>query len=427
MEQWPASATIILPIATFPKEPLLDFQISIDSQPAYRLSRKDTARLKVEYMTYLADLAGLHLRGNPNLRSLLAAIFAFRPTTWDGMRKWHCFKRPLWTYLKKASPLIRDHDAYKKWKKTQKEIESTVKKHVVGTYKSAAQNPLLALPDLLTAQPLVEPGTVLEDLNELLTKAKEAIATAPEGQVARAAEKLLSTYSAYGWRWEAITVCTVPLNKPFTIRVKEKRSIDFDAPKRDDLRVLFTWPRDRLFPRARHYISFRDAASNYVHISAPDNSVRLVKLKCRAFSDTWKKLPTARMVTGSADDERKSEEYYSRYDSSESRSERIWIECRLSQTALRSALHWGIVAITISAIWLLLFLVYTKGHTLDSRDVATILLPATFAATLLLATDTTTLARRVKRVKQFLLLVALIALWGVSLTLYINGHVSVHA
>ncbi|MCX4587063.1 hypothetical protein [Streptomyces sp. NBC_01481] len=435
VDQWPDSKTLILPIASFPKEPLLDFQITVDDQPAYRISRKETARLKAKYMAYLAKQAHLLddkeriLEEDSDLSFLLSAIFAFRPTTWHGMRKWNFFKAPLWTYLKRAIPgKVLNRDRYATWKEIQKDIKEIVKRQVVSTHKSATQNPILALPDLLAAQPQLPTNRIhriLSDLKNLLDAAERVAGADPESEETRAARKLLSTYSSYGWRWEAITVCRVPLNKPFIIKVKEKRSIYFDAPKRDDIRALYRWPRDLFFPRARHHLSFHDAGSNYVHISAPDNSVRPVKLRCRAFNDTWKKLPTARKVNGSADDELKSAEYYSRYDSSESRDERIWVECRLSQTVFRSMLHWGIIAITISAIWLLLYLVYAKNYSLGSKDVATILIPATFAATLLLAADASTLGRRVKRLKQLLLLAALVTLWCVTLTLYIKGHISI--
>lgn len=416
------TARIIIPIGEFSKEPLHDFQVTVAGRPVHRMSRKDTARLQAAYMAHLAREAGI---GDPTteLQSLLAHIFAFRPSVWRKMKKFP--PDPCWRYFKErgiAGQINKNN--YKSWKRQLIEpIQQLVQRHALSCPTSASENPLLALPSLISSSdPLSD-----AQINGLFVKLRDLLVAA-EGKISdrlvkerykKISRRLISLYCAYGRRWEAMAVCAVPLSEPFRIQVEEKREIVFMSPLRQEIPIVYAFV-DPTTSFARHYVSFRDADSNYIHISSPDTHVHFRRRKCVVRDELW------REINSQPDDERKEVEYYTRYDSTGDRSERMWVTCALRQNLLRAAMSWGVFLATCSAWFLMTWFgvwQYNSEARLNGADVVALLLPVTLAASLLLARESSTLGMRVKRVKQFLLMVALAILWGTTVWLYLRGHI----
>ncbi|MGX1854818.1 hypothetical protein [Streptomyces sp. NPDC055299] len=428
-DSYPESLKLILPLAGFPKDPLFDLELRVADSPVTRTSRKRNGDLQAEYVEHLARAAGVGQQLERSLIDFLAAIFTFRPSAYEGVKIWLRW-RPLKGYLKKSIAMSFDQKRYKEWKVESDRICKIASEYTLWYRASATHNPLLALPAFLRDCELQfddeQVLAFLRDLHGLLSEAKKRIsADGATGDQKEAARLLLSTYSVYGRRFEAMTECTVPLRQPFIIRVSEKRPLHFDYPNRGS-RLPCAWVRDLFLPRTYHYVSFGDADSNHVQISVPDSSVQVVRWRSRARSDTWGRLPKRPNRQGSPGDERKTVEYYSRYDSTDRRGQRIWVECSLRQSFLRLIMTWGVTLATFSAWWLMMrfgYWDYNPDARLNGADVVALLVPVTFAASLLLLRESSTLGMRVKRIKQILLMVALAGLWGTTVYFYITGRI----
>jgi hypothetical protein len=442
-QQAPTSASLLLPLVSLPKDPLFDFRMSVNGVLVTRVRRDNSGLFQAGYIKHLAKEAGYDEEIKPRLLELLTQICRFASSAWEQYRKEHKqegaqirdLQHPLRAYIELTRKRRVEQPDYEAWVGSWARIKGIVLKHTLPSHKSAAQNPLLVIPKLsLTDQ---EVTWALQELRKLLAWAQgkddEAQKKIDRGdkpsEAEKAASRLVSTYASYGRRWEALARCTVPLNTPFMIKVREERIIHFDSPKSEQ-RGPWAWLHDRLTTTAYHHIAFHDAQSNHVHVRVADQHVQLVARKSWARNDKWERLTVRPQIANMPDDERRNHEYYSCYDSRDTRDERIWIACRLRQAMTRWYMTWGMVLATLSAIALLVYFSvgfgrYETGHELDSSDVVAVLIPVTITASLTLARESTTLGMRVKRVVQFLLMVSLLALWGLTFAFYLWGRISV--
>ncbi|MBP0453481.1 hypothetical protein J5Y04_28635 [Kitasatospora sp. RG8] len=436
------SADLLLPLVSFPKDSLFDFQITIGDSPVSRIPRDKNGDFQAAYIAHLARQANLYHLIDGELRdellAFLSCIFSFSSGTWEQFRReyYRPFRRPI-LYIKRILRLeypVREYigrrrgpsygvavSDYRDWRSIADIIaEEIIPRHVLPTRVSAAENPLLAIPKFCRESELPD-----DKITQLLRKLKDFLQAAQGAAISfdSPAHKLVSTYASYGRRWESMARYTIPLDKPFQIIAHEKRAIRFESP-RSNSRNPYVWLRQQFFPRAHYGISFADAKSNHLQVRIPDPHVQLVARRCYARNDIWQHLSTS-MIKGSPDDERKNYEYYSRYDT-KPRAERIWIEIRLRQALTRSAVTWGVTLATLAAFALIINFAwgdYNPNARLNGADVVAILLPVTIAASLLLARETSTLGMRVKRAKTALLMVSLAALWVATVWGYVQGHI----
>ncbi|WP_189134921.1 hypothetical protein [Wenjunlia tyrosinilytica] len=439
----PDRATILLPIGDFPKVSQVDLTFTVAGERVHRVSRKENGEIQARYFRRLAERTPVRQCGVNRLDPLLTAIFTFDPTALKG--ELNNYKRPfrhplLWwqkmgrktnpgiKYVKKAIDRgVRDETVFNHCHQVAEDIGSFIEGYMLSTDHSAAEYPLLALPELFRNHPHMTERDALKLLRRLrllLRQAKNRAAADND-----AAKSLLYTYFSYGRRWEAFARCEIPLNEHFLIEVREKREVLFNSPKEERSRLawLGTWFCDRIAPRVRQYVAFADAESNHVNIRVDDTSVQLGFWGTGARDETYSQIPS----TERPDAEHRTREYYSRYDSKaarrrpDSRMQRLWIECRLLPTWMRLFMGWGFIVATWSAIYLVVRLGFAGCEHLTTSDVLAILFPVTFASSLLLVQDTTTLGRHIKRAKQSLLLFFLLALWGLVFALYVMGRIKV--
>ncbi|MBP0452640.1 hypothetical protein J5Y04_24300 [Kitasatospora sp. RG8] len=431
------SATLIIPIVNLPRFILLDFNITIDGNSAYRFPRKETGEFEARYIRHLATEAKLSGEIDGQLEEFMAAAFTFPGSALEAKlmsaRKksfdWRADEGDLEELIRKYvkddfGPLVSDR-TFERWQHRTTQISNLVRRYTPKNLLSASENPLLALPQFMRNHNLTSRtvSRMLARLCRLLTQAHEFVQL---DEIAHPdntswARKFMRAYSSYGQRWEVLTKCSVPLNEPFIIQVSDKRPIFFDPPGR---RYSSRWPwlKDRLMPTARQYVSFADARTNHFHIRVPDEGVEFVPSKCLAMREDY---------MGPADkpsDENKEKEHYSRYDAKVNREKRIWIDCRLRLTRLRLSMFLGLILATLLAVAMMVsygFICYNDQHKLNGSDVVAILIPVTFAASLLIVKETTTLTMHVKRAYQAFLMSSLLALWVLTFILYVMGRISI--
>ncbi|MGW3986894.1 hypothetical protein [Streptomyces sp. NPDC004830] len=421
----------MLPIAELPKIPLLDLTITVAGNPVYRIAKDEGARIEAGHVIHLGQIAGLIPHDvPPHLVDFLTSLF-YCPShayqvVWEKYHRFSMVNFDAWMegaihdaqreYLAsewRQFPFdIARH--YSEWQPLAQRIGTVARRYVVPDCLSGAENPLIALPHLFREireqgrgpERMIRSHDIQLLLGSLCVALEEADARAYRGDPAAA--KFISAYFGYGYRWMAFAKCSIPIDKPFTITMKEKRAIYFSPNSRRRLSLLEYWRKE-----AWQMVAFADAETNHVVVTISDTAVRL------------KHRPTAKDEAGdtirdAVDEEANTFELYLRYDSSRGRKERIYIKCPLRLTRLHSAMLWVTMAITAFGVYLLLSrglppIPETEKKSLVSRgltvkDATLILVPVAFAASFLLIRDTSTLSSFIRRIRQSILLFELFAL-----------------
>ncbi|MFE9114847.1 hypothetical protein ACFYN9_35305 [Streptomyces collinus] len=458
------TALLTLPVTDLPKVPLLDLHIKIGNDPVYRVRMDDSARIQADYIEFLAKEAGIPAPSE-DLHKLLTLLFYFpanhydqawkqynqvsyKPSTWFNWLRGNGSELATFKYLtgrSEADPQmigaprlpfdVSQVREYEKWLEHCAYIGGRVREFVVSHYLSGTENPLISLPhyaelferergDHLTPRHV---SGVLSELEALLRSATKRMEDKTKCSRQRAAAKsLLWAYSGYGCRWTAFVKHEVPVDAPFIIRVTEKRPVYFKSTQ------------GRIFPILNHLgntawkeIAFADAETNHVSVRVSDTAVRLSS-RCAVRNELCKEGPR-----NSADEEERSFELYLRHDSTPKRDERIWIKVPLCLTRLHSLMLWLTIAFTGLAIWLLASRGFgeweylrarhdhpnIKTHGLTAKDATVILIPVAFAASLLLAKESSTLSMRIRQRRQAILVVELFVLLALTFFLYFIHYV----
>ncbi|MFG2489188.1 hypothetical protein ACGFSI_41445 [Streptomyces virginiae] len=447
---------LILPIAELPKIPLLDLTITIDGEPVYRVAKDESARIEARYVIQLASEAHLmkdefafHPEVVQHFIDFLAALFYFPAHPYEEVwKKYHRLS------FKDADSWLVSYFAdeqheylslrwrhfflyrYPQWQPIAEQISEVAKTYVVSDYLSGAENPLIALPYLIQeikeearsserVMTLHDIDAMLGYLGDLIGRAHRA---AQRGDAA--ARKFISAYFAYGYRWMAFAKCKVPVDRPFIIEMKERRAIYFSAKRKPRYS-----PNELRKKEACQMVAFADAETNHVSIRVADTAVRMMHCP-KVFDESLNE------VTGGVDEEASTFELYLRQDSSRIRPERIYIKCPLRLTRLHSAMLWLTMFVTALGI----FLLWNRGLSsvgvapphdptvqetplvaegLTAKDATLILVPVAFAASFLLIRDTSTLSAWIRRVRQSVLLIELLALLGTAFVLLWIHHIRI--
>ncbi|MET9758050.1 hypothetical protein ABZ016_03185 [Streptomyces sp. NPDC006372] len=458
------TALLTLPVTDLPKIPLLDLHIKIGNDPVYRIRMDDSARIQADYIGFLAQEAKISTPGE-DLCRFLTSLFYFptnhyeqvwkrynevssNPRTWFNWLRIKGSKSATFKYLTERSKVDRKRSGapllpfdvsqvqeYKEWRERCTYIGERVREFVVPHYLSGTENPLIALPHYAEflkreADAHLTPSFVskiLTELETLLKSAKTGMEDEGKSSSQRAAARLLLwAYSGYGCRWTVFVKHEVPIETPFIIQVAEKRP------------VYFKPTQGRTFPILNHLgnvawkeISFADAETNHVSVRVSDTAVRLSN-RCAVRSELCKEGPR-----NSADEEERTFELYLRHDSTSKRDERIWIKVPLCLTRLHSLMLWLTMAFTGLAIWLLAIRGFgeweylrasadnpnIKTHGLTAKDATVILIPVAFAASLLLAKESSTLSMRIRQRRQAILILELFVLLALTFFLYFIHYV----
>ncbi len=457
---------LILPIKELPKIPLLDLTITVDGKEAYRVSKDESARIQACHVVELAKQAGFMAGGRPDyLIDFLTYLFYFPIHPYDSIcREYEGRSSEEWEHKYLTRKLANlPNEVYFQWRDIAEEIKQLAGSYALSHPESGAENPLLSVPysiqEMSKRSPSAKPHW--RDITECLVYLARALNQAHEiSNENKPARTFISTYFAYGYRWMAFARCTVPVNRPFIITVKEKRAIYF-TPERQltqspvSISTLgwkgagrLCWNRARRKMRQKefwsnlwkkeswHMVAFADAETNHVSIRVSDTSVRLHNPQVLS--------ATKQPLSGDFDEEENTFELYLLQGSQGSQGsieERFYIKCPLRLTRLHSAMLYLAMIITAFGIILLCNRGLSPVESADahipgrsypqisegltSKDSTLILVPVAFAAAFLLIRDSSTLSAWIRRIRQSILLVELFLLLTIAFTLFAAHHVRI--
>lgn len=450
------SAYIALPIETLPKGPLLGYDLTVDGKPAYVAPRGSTAEVEAAYVIGLAAAEGV-LADDPTV-NFLTAICEFTPYPWDRVCSRIPFtqripfteRRSLHLYLEQGLSAIAGEDPDLRlhshlavlverqverlaarlgprlvrrfpglsgrwaWVIRPARTHQHIKRDVFLRLRadaltigrclrtalgegrdpsSSADNPLLAAP-LLAARGQVESLDNLADMLKRLQAFVDALAAKVDSP--RDSDALVAL-AVFGKRWQTIAWCDVPLDRPFI--VTSQREVPFKVKR----------PRSW----ARQEFSLADARSNHVTLSLDDENVEIATAQLRGVDG--KRLEHT-LINGL----RQSREHFSLYASEPDRDRRAFIRFRL-----KIALSIKVAAVTIHAVtWLAVVLVayLLLQHQLTAADLAVLVVPTTFGASLFLTRERTSLARRLQWISRLGTPLAVASLWALVAWAYLGQH-----
>ncbi|MFJ9643225.1 hypothetical protein [Streptomyces sp. NPDC101206] len=449
---------LVLPIAELPKIPILDLEISVDNNPVYRVSKDEAARIQAHYVVDLSRRAGIAPDSFPkSFIDFLTFIFYFPPHGYErhakGFERLGLAKPNYWwarfNYLlseggKGEFPARSEMGKlYAVWQKASEDFGKLSRGYVDIDPMSGSQHPMLSIPYLFQElaeraerlgdrSVLVSPDEVADNLSILHGLLREADA---EARVNPHAERFIKTYYSYGYRWMTFARCTIPLDRPFIITMREKRAIYF-TPHRHKRPSLMQQFR----PSAWQGVSFADAETNHVSIEVSDTDVR-IKGRPTVYGETIKLPLDEREEPHFPDEETCTFELYTRVDSQRGRPERIFIKCPLRLMRVRASVLWLTICITAFG-WILLFLrgipdlgtdkvrgqgedIPLTANGLTAKDAALILVPVAFAGTLLLSKQDSTLGAWMRKVPHSILLGELFGILATAFILVLIHHIRV--
>lgn len=428
----PTSARVLLPLHEMPKGPLLDFDLYVDGKPGYLAKRSVTAEIEAAHVAMLARRDGVQL--DDITVQFVAAICEFTPTIWREVRKHRRRKkahqrylamglRPLninqaeeetpepgkiargllrlaawlvrrfptlptharWVDRPSDVPIELPRGAYEHWSHHAQKIARLLAfaLHEGRDDSSSADDPLLAVPLLAERAPV----STVEDVTRALValdNAVEALRVAAGGDPSKSAA--LRTLAAYGRRWMALVWCEVPLDRPFLVSSSQEIAITINRTR---------WLTIGPLPLA-------DAASNHLALHVKDGNVELAKPNVYGLDG---KHLTHTLASGL----RKSREGFAIYSSENPRDRRVQLRLRL-----RVSRGISLIGLLVQAIvWVAVAVSYyqMRQHTLTPADLAVLVVPTTFAASLLLTRERNSLARRLQVLGRTMTAIAMVALW----------------
>ncbi|MGV9376566.1 hypothetical protein ACWDRB_12160 [Nonomuraea sp. NPDC003707] len=382
-------------------------------------------------------------------------------------------------YLKgglKASNLhsYLTYKTYDKWNEVVEKLRKLVRSEVPPYFGSVSENPLIALPEYfdnagkVIADDVVAAGQsgggevlrgevyqLLDNLHQVLDAAAkkapkkeltpgfgkkvcekwrrfrrrlkflqapadvdDSVLNTPDEEGV-AAQRLVATYAGYGRRWELLVDCVVPLNKAFTIKMSDRRAIYFEHPRKGGRE----FDRPLLSSKAWQWVVFKDAVSNHVYIRVTDTNVELGKCKVRSESGKLKERITVDQLSNTA-------ETFTTLCGNKRRVDRIWIKCPLRPAHFVRSAHLLILGGTLAALATLLWISVASWswwpiwhHNIRAQVMTVLLVPTTFAVSLILVRESSTLSGQSTRRGKTILSLLFAALWILAFGLIAFGHV----
>jgi len=469
--------SLILPISSFPKTLRIDLDIKVNESSVYLLSRRNYAHNYAKYLhkcaSNITTIHGTRLsdRLDGRLIALIECIIRYSPRKWTD--KIESVRLPAYRRHKIENKVnktlrgyLRDHPdwngetiddpTFGQWIANWSLIRGLVIAHGHPSWRSScAENPLLAVP--ASGLTVGNVAGVLNNLYRFLLEANEVWKDQP------AARHLLEAYANSGRYWVGLARCVVPIDKPFSINVSEKRVLYFtrNIPPNETstsriqgkyltslkkkMTALTGWPLS-----AGQLVIFADAESNHLTVRVPDNGVELRDVKRRRMRRGWDvRYYSSKTVNqapgeagqgqaanqgqapgeagqGQAADESDSgiypeeiesdRELFTCYSSRLGRPRALWFRFPLRQTNSIRLTLWTIFLALIAAFAALAIVGWYVGldggdGVVTGKDIAILLIPISLAASLLLTRGNTTLGMRVNRLWHSMTALLLVFLW----------------
>lgn len=155
-----------------------------------------------------------------------------------------------------------------------------------------------------------------------------------------------------------------------------------------------------------------DARTNHVSVRVTDPNVELADVRATARGGT----DVSSVIPGAG---RQTPEVFSFYASNPDRDYRIELDFGLRPTRASQVVTWAVAVLAV----LPLAPLYTRS-VLTADDLAVLVVPSTFAASLLLVREPSSLGTALRRNVTLLLVLALAAQWSRVVWLYLQGQLA---
>jgi hypothetical protein len=434
------TAYVLLPVVMLTKRPLFGFNVSVDGKPAYLVHRRATAEIEAGHVRALAEAEGVATDDVTD--AVLAAICEFTPTPWQHFRAtYRVPRRALRRYLEQGLWLLAEESPRTSWAarfrgasrravqrrfpgitsrsprvdrpvrrplrlldeefdrlRTTSAAVGRRMREALGEGASAissADAPLLVAP-LLAQRGLAQSVADLQDALDRLQQFVDALVSAA-GDPQRS--PALRALADYGRRWQAMVWCEVPIDRPFVVTAEHQVPLRFS----------------RVRPWARQPFELADARSNHVTLEVAVENVDIAGVQLRG-------VDGARTERTLATGLRQSREHFGLYTSEPDRDHRGILRFSLRAPLAIRVPTWTIHALTWAAVAMLALSLYRGA--LNSSDLAVLVVPTTFAASLLLTRERNSLAYRMQRVSRVGTALATAVLWILATYAYVFGHVA---
>nr|NIL82291.1 hypothetical protein [Rhodococcus kroppenstedtii] len=366
-----------LPIAPFPRGPLLDFDIDGPSGPASLLPRAETATREALYLEGLATQLGVTV--TESVRALLVEVLG-----WADAETNHAdlFDDPV---LDSVGPAAR-----REWLRVSADCGRMLGPYVAALGETAVTNPAVAMSALARMgfwQSESEGSAMLAGYRDLVRVATQTAF----GRDDRApiAGEFLAALGDYADTYDLMAAVRIPLDEPFVVKCSERRDLRLDSRRNTGHQDLV----------------IADARSNHVTVTVRDPNVRISRADAFRAGDS--ELAVGTSVT------RRNDQFVAFYSHDPNRDYRVRVDLRL---ALLRRLE--LVPFFAAGSVVLLSLALMATPDLDLRTLALLGGPAALAASVLVGREQSTLGSRLRVRSTVVLCVALAVLTVTVVYLY---------
>ncbi|MEX5633170.1 hypothetical protein [Parafrankia sp. FMc2] len=380
----PPEVSLLLPVSTLPKRALVGFDlVGPSGSDAHLMPYGTSVAIQGNLIALLAETAGCPLPGPA--RRVVDAISRFRPGRLTGNmpRLRPRPGRPLSldavrAYLEREADLAVPAATLRSWHALLEPAQIALGEALAEPFDplSSADTLLLAVgelwrdPDVPTPLEIGHIGYYLREFTGWVDELS---------LVGETATPVLSTVAEYGRRWEALAAVTTDPYRPCLIKMKEERRtvLARRCPVRDDDATL---RRRWLMPVALVDIDPGGPGSYHVSIGTDDSSIELstpitVDLEHRRIARTY------------VEDVHQNREVYAFYSTDARRAARAKLVVGLSVSP-----DVGRVAAAIMILMVLTVALSALPFELGADAVAVVAVPSSFAATVLLTRERSSLA-----------------------------------
>ncbi|OAA22001.1 hypothetical protein UG55_1028104 [Frankia sp. EI5c] len=398
----PPEVCLLLPISTLPKRALVGFDlVGPGGSDAHLMPYGTSVAIQGNLVALLAEDAGCPLPGDA--RRVVDAISRFRPGRLTGNlpRLAPRRGRPLSledvrTYLEREADLAVPAATMRSWQGLLEPAQSLLGQVLDEPFDplSSADTLLLAVGELWR-DPEVPTPLEIDHISGYLGEFTAWIDRL--SLVGAAATPVLSTVAEYGRRWEALAAVTVDPYRPCLIKMKEERRTVLARrfPVRDGAVPL---RRRWLTPVALVDIDPGGPGSYHASVGTDDSSI---ELSTPVTVDLWDQ----RIDRTYIEDVHQNREVYAFYSIDASRAARAKLVVGLSVSP-----DVGRVAMAILVLMVLTVALSALPFRLGADAVAVVAVPSSFAATMLLTRERSSLAAWVLGPTKQALLALLVAL-----------------
>lgn len=380
-----SQALLVINVASVPRGPLLDLDVSGPLGPAFLLPRQEVAHRQALFVAALAESGALPVP------SIVVAFLdaAFGVALTPDIRSSEPSAAEISAYLSDGLG-GEGRDLYGEWSEISRLCAAIVDKRLDRpSPRSPTRHPVFALPEFLGGPSGAGPDSASQALRGYLALL-EAADNASSSTSPTVGDELLNSVADYGDNYDLMVATKVPLDEPFMLRYSERRGLSLSW-------LLGTGSQD---------LVVADAVTNHVALQTQDASVELRKI--RALN------PKTGAATYGAFAVRDTRQFWSCYAHGSDRDYRTELNFSLRPLRRLQAVPYALSAFLVliaAALWM--------ERVRGLSDLALIVGPSALAASLLLAREQTTMASRLRHPTTVAVTFALLMLLGTAVALYL--------